>query len=174
LRLSLFFAVCFNFLIIMHFLPYANANYIINILVMMSILIAMGFLLVADMAFVLIKKIKDANLGHKGSRSFENAVMIILSVFFLFISSLVFFENYQVLDRSEPEQVYLFWDDAIRTMEQGAYLYANSPSSNVGMFVADFEQKAARDHIHRLQSRRLQCRPYQGNALPGKTGICGG
>ncbi len=141
LAVSLFFAICFNFLIIMHFLPYANANYILNVLIMMSILIAMGFLLVKDMTFVLIKKIQTANKLHKGGRSFENIVMIILSVFFLFLSSLLFFENYQVLDRSKPEQVYLFWDDAMTTMEQGAYLYANSPSANVGMFVADFEQK---------------------------------
>ncbi len=141
LAISLLVALLSNFLIIMHFLPYANPNYIINILILMSLFISMGFLLLKDMLSKLIEKIKEKKKIHRGGVFLEHSAMILLSVFFIFLSSLLFFENFKVLDRSAPESVYLFWEDAVSTMEEGGVVYVNSPASNVGMFVVDFEQK---------------------------------
>lgn len=131
--------IIFNLAIITQYIGWAVPNYVLNIMLIMSIYISFGFLLIIGS----IKFVFEKLLSNKKILKIDNILKYFsLSIIFLFFAFQPFsliYANYNRVDRSEPGDVYKFWDKAIDNMEEDSILYVLALSSNVGMFVNEYE-----------------------------------
>jgi hypothetical protein len=71
----------------------------------------------------------------------KSTAIIILLLLFASLPFLLAYKNYESADYSKPEEVYLFWDRAVRSMEKNSVVFITSPSINIGIFIINFEQR---------------------------------
>ena len=132
-------AIILNFIIITQFLGWANSNYVLDTMLIMAFYIASGFLFIVDLFKFIIKKL----LYNKKVLRIDNVLkyfsISIIFLFFAFQPFSLIYANYDRVDLSEPEDVYKFWDQAINNMEENSILYVLAFSSNIGMFVNEYE-----------------------------------
>jgi len=134
-------AIILNLIITTQYLNWAVLNYILDIMLIMSVYIGFGILLFMDIANLLFEKSIKNNKNTLIKNRIKNASIIILVL--LFISQPVFLitGNYRKCDSKNPKGIYIFWDDAFASMNRDSKLYAYTASVNIGIFISKFEQK---------------------------------
>jgi len=139
-----FLAIVFNLIITTQYLDWAVENYTLNILLIMAVYIGCGFklilLFIGNVATRIIKKKSFAIKKPEKSKALLLSI-ILPSILFLAFPSWMLVKNYDECNQKEPEGIYLFWNEAFENMEEGSRLYVFSPSTNIAMFVNEFEKK---------------------------------
>ena len=74
----------------------------------------------------------------KLSRILRYCLTAAIAVSFVLLPSCLILENYNTLDRSEPEGVYEFWDEAFSNIESNSRIYVLAKSTNVGKYVNEY------------------------------------
>ncbi len=170
------FAICsllvilLNLVIISMFINWAAQNHVIDTLIIISVYVAMGFLLIFDAVELLFRKIqklqqdrqdaagKDepgSGLDTTGAKIIEtgktsrdkprvviikNITIIILLLIFFSFPVLLAFLNYDRADSSEIEDIYIFWNRIFDTIEDGSSIYVASLSANIGKYIDIYEK----------------------------------
>ncbi len=134
-----FVAIILNLVIIIQYLPFANQNYVIDSMLILTIYTAFGFLLVFDSIKVMFIKLLAGKKQIKADKILKYFTFSIIILFFAFQPASLIFENYNKADHSEPGDMYKFWDAAIGNIEERSIIYALAKSSNVGIFVNTYE-----------------------------------
>ena len=173
---NLKFAICsvlviiFNLLIISMFINWAPQNQVIDTLLIISVFVAMGFLLILDSVKLLFDRIlsrqgrfktagktdisdtsavqvdisqrEDRSSALKRSRTviIKNIIICVLLIIFLAFPVLLGFLNYEKADSSRVEDIYLFWDKIFNTIEDNSSVYASSTSANIGKYMSLVER----------------------------------
>jgi hypothetical protein len=143
-------AILLNLVIISMFINWAAQNHVIDTLIIISVYVAMGFLLIFDAVKMLFKKIHDrrsagqdtATVSEPGSifKVFKSIIIIILLLIFLSFPVLIAFLNYERADSSEVEDIYLFWNRIFETVEDDSSIYVASLSANIGKYIDIYEK----------------------------------
>jgi len=148
---SSIFLIILNVVITILYLGWFPPNYTLNVLMIISIYIAMGFLFIYDKITALSENIKHKRVSDPGNvpknndpfrriNIFKYLVAIIL--FICFMASPIFLaaKNYKEADLSEPLEIYTFWNNIFDHVEDGSVLYVVSSSSNIGEFINIYER----------------------------------
>lgn len=136
-----FIAIIINLIITTQYLDWAVQNYTLNILLIMSVYIGCGFLLIADMVKLIFEKLSKNNTKIK---TINSAKYILITFLFLIFASqpvILIINNFEKCNFRKPKGIYVFWDNAYRSMDKNAKLYAYSASINIAVFIQKFEQK---------------------------------
>jgi hypothetical protein len=131
--------IAFNVIVPPLYLPYTNDNYVIFSMIVTAVFVGFGFLLILDGSLWLF----DRAAGKGRMLRADKALRYILIVAVL-VTSLAFAAFRPVLyfqqqDRSEPQPVYKFWEQAFQLMEEDSSLYIHSFAENVGTFIGRYE-----------------------------------
>ncbi len=150
LAVSSIFLIFLNLLITILYLGWMPANYTLNTLIIISIYISYGFLFIYDRITGLFKKAgyettyTRSSLKNKGRpkriKIFNYFVITILFIFFMASPALLAAKNYKEADRSEPLEIYNFWERIFDHAEGGSVIYVVSSSSNIGEFINIYER----------------------------------
>jgi len=144
IALFLLLAIIFNLIITTQYLDWAVLNYCLNIMLIMTIFIGFGFLFFTDLIKILFNKLslkenkKTFNFNLKNIKYFSYTILILL---FVSLPVLLIINNYEKCDLKKPAGIYVFWDNAFKSMDKNAKLYVYSASANIGIFIDKFEQK---------------------------------
>jgi hypothetical protein len=144
-------AIVFNLAIMSMFIDWAAQNHVIITLMIISLYIAMGFLLIYDLLILLFRRIERKK--NTGVKILKNITICILLILFLSFPVLVAFANYERADESEVEDIYLFWNKIFDIIEDGSSLYVSSVSANIGKYI-DIYEKSERN-IDFIQNKDL-------------------
>lgn len=131
-----------NLLIMSQFIGWAAENHVLDTMIIVTVLAAFGLMLVFDMLGLLINKI--SKLKNNKSSQAAAAKYIILTIFFaaILVFPVMFATgNYALADQSQPEEIYLFWDNLFKTADTGSGMYVSSISSNIGQYISIYEQQ---------------------------------
>ena len=134
-----FLAMIFNLIIIVQYLDFANPNYVLDSMLIITIYIAFGFMLIFDLLGKLFTRLLAGRKQVNADKVLKYLAFTALILFIAFQPASLIYANYNRADRSEPEEVYKFWDEAIGNIENGSRLYEFASSINVGMFVNKYE-----------------------------------
>ena len=132
-------AMIFNLIIIVQYLDFANPNYVLDSMLIITIYIAFGFMLIFDLLGKLFTRLLAGKKQVNADKVLKYLAFTALILFIAFQPASLIYANYNRADRSEPEEVYKFWDEAIGNIENGSRLYEFASSTNVGMFVNKYE-----------------------------------
>ncbi|MCJ7473131.1 MAG: DUF2723 domain-containing protein [Actinobacteria bacterium] len=131
--------IIFNIMVPPLYLPFANDNYVIDSMIIVSVFISFGFLLIFNLSmFAFDRSLRGQKLLRADRVIRYFLITSIIITFMLFPISQVSL-SYRNLDRSKPSDIYRFWDQVFRTIEDGASLYVHAFSGNVGIFMARYE-----------------------------------
>lgn len=133
-------AIIFNLLITTQYLTWAVLNYTLDIMILMSIYISFGFLLFWDLLKVLFDKISKNRKTSLKLNLLKYASFIILVLLFASQPVLLIINNYGKCNFKKPRGIYVFWDNAYKSMDKNARLYAYSASINIAVFIGKYEQ----------------------------------
>ncbi|MBC7334372.1 MAG: DUF2723 domain-containing protein, partial [Actinobacteria bacterium] len=153
LRRNLKFGICsvllivFNLIVPPLYLGYANPNYVIDSMLIITFYIAFGFLLIYKGVTFLLSKVSKlkplTSFNEKRSLKFENllrySLVGIVFLFFFYQPVSLIRANYKEVDLSQPLDVYKFWNEAFSLMEESSKIYVMAKSANIGMFVDKYE-----------------------------------
>jgi len=147
---SSIFLIFLNLLITILYLGWMPANYTLNTLIIISIYISYGFLFIYDRVTGLFEKTgqvethTNGSLKYKGRpkmiKIFSYLVIIVLFILFMASPALLAAKNYKEADRSEPLEIYNFWNQIFDHVEDGSVIYVVSSSSNIGEFINIYER----------------------------------
>lgn len=76
----------------------------------------------------------------KNIRFTKYFVLTILLIGILASPAVLAVKNYRSADDSEPEEIYLFWNEIFNTVENNSYIYAATSSENIGLYINLYEQ----------------------------------
>jgi hypothetical protein len=144
IRKNIKFALCTLLLVIMNitipplYAGYALRNYFLNSMIVFSFYIAFGMLVILDGAVFLFDRTSLKRRSPKVSRILRYCLVAVVAVSFILLPSCLILENYNILDRSEPEGVYKFWDEAFSNIESNSRVYVLAKSTNVGKYVNEY------------------------------------
>ena len=125
----------FNIIVPPLYLSFANDNYVIDSMIIVAIFISFGFLLIKDGSVWIFEK---AAMGRKLVRAerflkyFMIAAILIASIVIPIFQVTQF---YKIHDRSEPSNIYKFWEQAFENIEEDSVIYVYVISENVGIFL---------------------------------------
>lgn len=139
LGLCLVLFIIFNIAVPPLYLPFANDNYVIDSMIIVSLFISFGFLLIMDLS---ISAFNRSVKGHKLLRSDKVIKYLLISSILIVFMLFPIFQvtsSYKNLDRSEPSEIYKFWDQAFQSIEEGSSIYVHAFSGNVGIFMNRYE-----------------------------------
>jgi len=145
IRKNLKFGICtflliiFNFIVPPLYAGHALRNYLLNSMIVIAFYIAFGLLSILNGSIFLFNKSLRNRKILKIDRFLKYFLIAIILLFFAFLPSSFILENYHTLDRSEPPDIYRFWDEAFNNMESGSRVYVLARAANVGMFVDTYE-----------------------------------
>lgn len=131
--------VVFNFAIIVQYLSFANPNYVLDSMLVITIYIAYGFLFIIDLLEFIFERLLAGKKQIKADIILKNLIFIVIFLFFAFQPVSLIYANYNEADLSEPEPVYKFWNEAFGNMEDKSRVYVQAYSANIGMFVNKYE-----------------------------------
>ena len=131
--------VVFNFAIIVQYLSFANPNYVLDSMLVITIYIAFGFLFIIDSLKFIFARLLAGKKQIKADRILKYLIFSVIFLFFAFQPVSLIYANYNTVDLSEPEPAYMFWDEAFGNMESGSTIYAQTYSANIGLFVDEYE-----------------------------------
>ncbi|MCE5330372.1 DUF2723 domain-containing protein [bacterium] len=135
-----FLAILINLFITTQYLDWAVLNYTLNIMLIMSFYIGCGFLFLWNllkMIFDKISKIRKPFLKLSTIKYISFAALILL---FATQPVLLIINNYEKCNFKKPKGIYVFWDNAYKSMDKNARLYAYSASINIAVFIGKYEQ----------------------------------
>jgi len=155
------FIILLNLIIITQYIGWAPQNQILNSKIVIAVYITYGFLLIFD-AFKFFlsrfdtKKFKKSGITYgaetetgleikkhakiKNMRYIRYFSLTILLVLFLASPAVLAVKNYGSADDSEPEQIYLFWNEIFNTVENNSFIYSATVSQNIAMYINLHEQ----------------------------------
>jgi len=131
--------VVFNFAIIVQYLSFANPNYVLDSMLVITIYIAYGFLFIIDLLEFIFERLLAGKKQIKTDRILKYLIFSVIFLFFAFQPVSLIYANYNEADLSEPEPVYKFWNEAFGNMEDKSRVYVQAYSANIGMFVNKYE-----------------------------------
>ncbi|MBM3702323.1 MAG: DUF2723 domain-containing protein [Actinobacteria bacterium] len=131
--------IVFNFAIIIQYLDFANPNYVLDSMLVITIYIAYGFLFIIDLLEFIFERLLAGKKQIKADIILKNLIFIVIFLFFAFQPVSLIYANYNEADLSEPEPVYKFWNEAFGNMEDKSRVYVQAYSANIGMFVNKYE-----------------------------------
>jgi len=134
-----FLLIIFNFIVPPLYLPYANSNYALDAMLVITIYIAFGFLLILNTSNFLLNKSLNKRKILKVDNFLKYFMVTVIFLFFAFQPASFIYASYGKVDLSEPEDVYKFWDEAFDNMEDESKIYVRAKSTNIGMFVNRYE-----------------------------------
>ena len=134
-------AIIFNLAITTQYLVWAVLNYTLDIMIIMSVYIGFGILLFLDILNFLFKRNLRNNQNILIKNRFRNTAIIFLILLFTSQPVFLIINNYKKCDYSNPQGIYVFWNNAFNLMEKNSILYAYAASVNIGIFISEFEQK---------------------------------
>jgi hypothetical protein len=120
------------------FINWAPQNQVLDTLLIISIFVAMGFLLIFDSVKLLFDRITA--LKRPRIVITKNITLCVLLIIFLTFPVLLGFLNYEKADASGVEDIYLFWDRIFNTIEDSSSIYASSTSANIGKYMSLVER----------------------------------
>ena len=147
---SIFLIIC-NFTITTLYLGWTPRNYMLNIMMIISIYLSLGFLLIYDKITILFEIIKhkrisgyNNNLENKNwlkrINLFNYLIVIIIFISFLASPILLAVKNYERADFSKPLEIYTFWNEIFDRVENNSIIYISSSSANIGQFISIYER----------------------------------
>jgi len=175
MRKNLKFGICSaisllsTFIIASNYLGWANSNYALIALMIMTIYIAYGFKLILDYYFVMFKKLVKNKKQLRIDRILKNIGLVALIAFFAFQPAILAYFNYSRVGSSEPEDVYKFWDEAFTNMEKGSRVYVLAYSENVGEFVDIYEKQEKEIEYITHKNPRYSIENMEKDVEEGKT-----
>jgi hypothetical protein len=138
----LLLAIVFNLIITTQYLDWAVLNYTLNIMLIMSVYTGFGFLFFTDLLKILFNKLSSKeNKKAFNLKTFKYFSFIVLFLLFASLPVLLITNNYEKCNLKKPSGIYLFWDNAYKSMDKNAKLYVYTASTNIGIFIGKFEQK---------------------------------
>ena len=159
-----------NFIIIGLYIGWAPENHVLDSILIVSVYLGYGLMLIYD----LIKRIFDRVLARAGSGSktsgpaadkyaapepyrsnfikrthaLKTAVIIIVLAAFILCPTLMAFSNYNKVDASEIDDIYLFWNKIYSIVETNSSIYVASISANIGSYINIYEQADKKIEYH--------------------------
>jgi len=159
--------ILFNLVIITQFIGWAPQNHILFSMTVITIYISMGFLVIYDLCKNLLLRLEkkheeklkkdtssqpDLEIINNKSKNNNAATLLkitklkyvlssVLLAAFLISPALLAAGNYRMVDRSSPEEIYLFWNRIFDRVENGSSIFVSSLSANIGIFIAEYEQQ---------------------------------
>ena len=134
-----FLLIIFNFVVPPLYTGHALQNYLLNSMIVIAFYIAFGLLSILNGSIFLFNKSLRNRKILKIDRFLKYFLIAIILLFFAFLPPSFILENYHTVDRSEPPDIYRFWDEAFNNMESGSKIYVFARAANVGMFVDTYE-----------------------------------
>ncbi len=162
-------AIVLNIAIASLYLSWANPNYCLNILLIMAVFIAFGFLLIIDRAGPLLEKLIQGRKAIKVDKILKIALVTALLCFFAFQPALLVYVNYGRADMSEPQEIYKFWDETFDLAEEDSKIYVLSYAGNVGIFVNKYEYGHKNIEFIYHQDERYSIESIMEDLAAGKT-----
>jgi len=151
LAISSIFLIILNFTITALYLGWTPNNYTINVMMILSIYLSLGFLLIYDKITTLFEIIKHKRIsGHDNDLENKNRLkkinlfnyIIVIIIFISFLASpiLLAVKNYERADFSKPLEIYAFWNEIFDRVENNSIIYVFSASANIGLFINIYER----------------------------------
>jgi len=134
-----FLLITLNFVVPPLYTGHALRNYLLNSMIVISFYIAFGFLLMLDVSNFLLNKLLGKKKKLKVGSFLKYFLIVVIFLFFAFYPFYFILNNYSVVDRSEPQEVYKFWDEAFYNMVDKSKVYVKVRSTNIGIFVNRYE-----------------------------------
>ena len=134
-----FLLIIFNFIVPPLYTGHALRNYLLGTMLIISFYIAYGFLLMLDVSNFLLNKLLGKKKKLKVGSFLKYFLIVVIFIFFAFYPFYFILNNYSVVDRSEPQEVYKFWDEAFYNMVDKSKVYVKVRSTNIGIFVNRYE-----------------------------------
>jgi len=134
-----FLLIIFNFIVPPLYTGHALRNYLLGTMLIISFYIAYGFLLMLDVSNFLLNKSLGKKKKLKVGSFLKYFLIVVIFIFFAFYPFYFILNNYSVVDRSEPQEVYKFWDEAFYNMVDKSKVYVKVRSTNIGIFVNRYE-----------------------------------
>ncbi|GAH01795.1 unnamed protein product, partial [marine sediment metagenome] len=134
-----FLLIIFNFIVPPLYTGHALRNYLLGTMLITSFYIAYGFLLMLDVSNFLLNKSLGKKKKLKVGSFLKYFLIVVIFLFFAFYPFYFILNNYSVVDRSEPQEVYKFWDEAFYNMVDKSKVYVKVRSTNIGIFVNRYE-----------------------------------
>ncbi len=131
--------IIFNIAVPPLYLPFANDNYVIDSMIIVSLFISFGFLLIFDLSMLAFdRSVKDRRL-LRSDKVIRYILICAILIFFMLFPVSQATMSYNNLDRSEPSGIYKFWDQAFQAIEENSSVYVHAFSGNVGIFMNRYE-----------------------------------
>lgn len=137
--LSSILLIILNIVITILYLGWFPHNYTLNILMVISIYIAAGFLFIYERIAILFDN-RNSSDRKKAAGISKTIVTVLLIICLMIFPSYMAAKNYRDADRSEPLEIYNFWNDIFDYMEDSSTIYVVSSSSNIGEFINIYER----------------------------------
>lgn len=135
-----FLVILGNLFITTQYLDWAVLNYTLNIMLIISFYIGCGFLFFWELFKIIFDKLyKNKNISKKYIIT-KNISFIILILLFATQPIMLIAKNYEKCNFKTPRGIYSFWDNAYKSMDKNAKLYAYSASVNIAVFIGKYEQ----------------------------------
>jgi hypothetical protein len=131
--------IFFNIIVPPLYLGHANANYMLDTMIMLAVYIAFGFLSIFNFSTSLFNKTLGRKKILKIDKFLRYFLIVIIFLFFAFQPVSFIYANYNKVDLSETDDVYKFWLEAYDNMEEDSKIYIQSPSENISMFINKYE-----------------------------------
>jgi hypothetical protein len=131
--------IAFNVIVPPLYLPYTNDNYVLDSMMLVAIFTGFGFLFILNGSVWLFNKAAGKNKLLKFDIFLKYiliAAVLVTSITFPVFRSSLYFKQH---DRSEPQDIYEFWEQAFENMEEKSSIYVHASSENVGMFMDRYE-----------------------------------
>jgi hypothetical protein len=141
IRKNIKFALCTFLLVILNIIVpplyagHALRNYLLNSFIVFSFYTAFGLLFIYRGAIFLFDKLSGNREKLKIIKFLKYSLVVIILICFALLPSCLVLKNYATLDRSEPGDVYKFWEEAFSNMESGSRIYVLARSTNIGKYV---------------------------------------
>jgi len=149
--ISSIFLIILNIIITILYLGWFPPNYTLNIIMVISLYITMGLLFIYDRITLLFEIVEAKRIS--GTRNtpknisqnspviiFKYIAIIVLLLCFMVPPVFLVLKNYNDADRSEPLEIYKFWNKIFDYMEDGSSIYVMSSASNIGEFINIYER----------------------------------
>jgi len=142
-----FLAIMLNLLITTQYLDWAVLNYTLNIMLIMSFYIGCGVLLLWDLLKIVFDKISKTKKPFLKLNIVKYISFTVLILLFATQPILLVVNNYEKCNFKKPRGIYVFWDNAYKSMDKNARLYAYSASINIAVFIEKYEQNEKNIHL---------------------------
>ncbi|OQA21157.1 MAG: hypothetical protein BWY60_00824 [Actinobacteria bacterium ADurb.Bin346] len=158
--------IIFNITIITFYLGWTPENYTIDSLIIFTFYIAYGFLFIKDIIILIFNK--TCKKQDRKKYIARNIVIgLVLAAFFI-NPCMLLIKNYKLLDLSKPDGIYLFWNSVFEKAEDNSFIYVNSDSANVGLFIDNFEKQDKNISLIRNNDKDYGLKNIHRNLAEGK------